>query len=62
VVYGGLLHASPWLGERIRASVLEGAPGARLVSPAGEPVEGAADLACDAWAGRLGPWDFVPRR
>lgn len=62
IVYGGLLDASPWLGGRIRAAVLAGAPGARLASLAVAPVEGAALLAGDAWAGRVEPWDFTPRR
>jgi N-acetylglucosamine kinase-like BadF-type ATPase len=62
VVYGGLLAAAPWLGDRIRAAVLAGAPGARLASAPSEPVEGAALLARDAWAGRVAAWDFVPRR
>ena len=62
IVYGGLLETSPWLGGRIRSAVLAGAPGARLASLDGEPVEGAALLARDAWSGRLAAWDFVPRR
>ena len=62
VVYGGLLDASPWLGARIRAAVLAGAPGAQLMRLEVAPVEGAVLLACDAWAGRAEPWDFTPRR
>jgi N-acetylglucosamine kinase-like BadF-type ATPase len=62
VVYGGLLEASPWLGARIRTAILAGAPGARLGTLEMDPVEGAALLACDAWAGRLAPWTFAPRR
>lgn len=62
VLYGGLLAASPWLGGRIRAAVLEGAPGARLETLDREPAEGAALLARDALAGRMAPWDFTPRR
>ena len=62
IVYGGLLEASPWLGARIRAAVLAGCPGARLATLERDPVEGATLLARDAWAGRLGIWDFVPRR
>jgi N-acetylglucosamine kinase-like BadF-type ATPase len=62
IVYGGLLDASPWLGRRIRAAVLAGAPGARVASMAPPPVEGAALLARDAWAGRVERWDFTPRR
>jgi hypothetical protein len=62
IVYGGLLDASPWLGARIRQAVLDGLPNARLQALEGDPVEGAALLARDAWAGRLAPWDFTPRR
>jgi N-acetylglucosamine kinase-like BadF-type ATPase len=62
VVYGGLADASPWLAGRIEEAVLAGAPGARILRLATEPVEGAALLAADAWAGRLAPWDFTPRR
>lgn len=62
VVYGGLLDASPWLAEQITAAILAGAPGARVVRLDAPPVEGAALLARDAWAGRLPPWDFGPRR
>jgi N-acetylglucosamine kinase-like BadF-type ATPase len=62
VVYGGLADASPWLAARIRSAVLAGAPGARVAGLAGDPVEGAALLARDAWAGRLAAWDFTPRR
>ncbi len=62
IVYGGLLEASPWLGARIRAAVLAGAPGARFAPLEAEPVEGAALLARDAWAGRFAAWDFAPRR
>ncbi len=61
IVYGGLLEASPWLASRIRAAVVAGAPGARLVALERDPVEGAALLARDAWAGRVSPWDFPPR-
>ncbi len=62
VVYGGLAEASPWLADRIRAAVLAGAPGARLVRPTAEPVDGAALLARDAWSGTPIVWDFTPRR
>jgi N-acetylglucosamine kinase-like BadF-type ATPase len=62
VVYGGLLEASPWLGERIRAAVLAGAPHARLLTLDLEPAEGAAMLATDAFGGVPIAWDFVPRR
>jgi N-acetylglucosamine kinase-like BadF-type ATPase len=62
VVFGGLLEASPWLAARIRGAILAGAPGARLSLLESDPVEGAALLARDAWAGRLEPWDFTPRR
>ena len=63
VVYGGLLEASPWLGERIREAVLAGAPHARLLGLAVEPAEGAAALAIDAWTGRaVAGWAFTPRR
>ena len=62
IVYGGLGAACPWLEERIRAAVLEAAPGARLVTLARDPVEGAADLALDAWGGAPVAWDFSPRR
>jgi hypothetical protein len=62
VVFGGLLVASPWLGARIRSAILAGAPGARLRSLDTDPVEGAALLARDAWAGRLASRDFEPRR
>jgi N-acetylglucosamine kinase-like BadF-type ATPase len=62
VVYGGLLRQSPWLEARIVQAVLAGAPGARPIHLTAEPVEGAALLARDAWAGRLGPWAFTPRR
>ncbi len=62
IVFGGLLDASPWLGARIRSAILAGVPDARLHTLDGKPVEGAALLARDAWAGRIGPWDFAPRR
>lgn len=62
VVYGGLLEASPWLGDRIRAAVREAAPQARFVVLSGEPAEGAALLARDAWHGASVAWDFSPRR
>lgn len=62
IVYGGLLEASPWLGGRIDAAIRSGAPGARIGRLAGEPVEGAALLARDAWAGEPVAWDFTPRR
>jgi N-acetylglucosamine kinase-like BadF-type ATPase len=62
IVYGGLLDASPWLGGRIADAVRLGAPGARVSTLEAEPVAGAARLARDAWAGRVGPWDFTPRR
>jgi N-acetylglucosamine kinase-like BadF-type ATPase len=62
VVYGGLGDASPWLAARIRASVLAGAPGARLVGLEEEPAAGAAALALDAWLGASITWDFTPRR
>ena len=62
VVYGGLGDASPWLAARIRASVLAGAPGARLVRLEEEPAAGAAALALDAWLGASISWDFTPRR
>lgn len=62
VVFGGLLGASPWLAARMRSAILAGAPGARLSPLEADPVYGAALLACDAWAGRLEPWDFTPRR
>lgn len=62
IVYGGLLDASPWLAEQITAAILAGAPGARVSRLDAPPVEGAALLARDAWAGTLEPWDFVPRR
>ena len=63
VVYGGLLEASPWLGERIRDAVLGGAPHARLLALLVEPAEGAADLAIDAWKGHaVAGWGFTPRR
>lgn len=62
VVYGGLLDASPWLGARIRAAILAGAPSAHVVPLEGDPVDGAGLLARDAWAGRLAAWDFTPRR
>ncbi|MFN8629160.1 MAG: hypothetical protein U0838_02225 [Chloroflexota bacterium] len=42
--------------------MLAGLPDARLQSLEGDPVEGAALLARDAWAGRLAPWDFTPCR
>jgi hypothetical protein len=61
-VYGGLGDASPWLAARIRASVLAGAPGARLVRLEEEPAAGAAALALDAWLGASISWDFTPRR
>ena len=62
VVYGGLADHAPWLAARIRAAVLAGAPGARVAGLREAPVTGAAGLAQDAWAGRLAPWDFEPRR
>jgi N-acetylglucosamine kinase-like BadF-type ATPase len=62
VVYGGLADVSPWLAERIRQAVLAGAPGARVARLTTEPVEGAALLARDAWAGAPISWEFVPRR
>ncbi|HEY4754336.1 MAG TPA: hypothetical protein VIH37_13700, partial [Candidatus Limnocylindrales bacterium] len=62
VVYGGLVGQSPWLEARIVQAVLAGAPGARPTHLTAEPVEGAALLARDAWAGRLGPWAFTPLR
>jgi N-acetylglucosamine kinase-like BadF-type ATPase len=60
--YGGLADAVPWLGERIDTAIREAAPHARLLPLTREPAEGAADLACDAWAGPPMRWDFVPRR
>jgi N-acetylglucosamine kinase-like BadF-type ATPase len=62
VVYGGLADHSPWLEARLRAAVLEGAPGARLVGLVQPPVTGAALLARDAWSGDVRTWDFTPRR
>ncbi len=62
VLYGGLLEAVPWLEGRFRAAILAGAPGALVVRLAVEPVEGAALLAHDAWAGRPIAWEFTPRR
>jgi N-acetylglucosamine kinase-like BadF-type ATPase len=62
ILYGGLLDASPWLGERLRDAVRRGAPGARIRGLDGEPVGGAVLLALDAWGGHPVRWDFVPRR
>jgi N-acetylglucosamine kinase-like BadF-type ATPase len=62
IVYGGLGDACPWLADRIRAAVLAAAPGAYLRGLARDPVEGAADLAGDAWGGNPVAWDFNPRR
>jgi hypothetical protein len=62
IVYGGLGDACPWLADRIRAAVLDAAPGARLPALIKEPVEGAADLALDAWRGHPVAWDLTPRR
>ena len=62
VVYGGLADASAWLAGRIRSAVLAGAPGARILRLLVEPVEGAALLARDAWAGVPLAWEFTPRR
>ena len=62
IVYGGLADASPWLADRLRAAILAGAPGARLIRLAAEPAEGAALLARDAWRGAPVRWDFQPRR
>ncbi len=62
VLYGGLLDAAPWLAMRLRAAILAAAPRARILRLAVEPVEGAALLARDAWAGRPVRWEFVPRR
>lgn len=62
VLYGGLLEASPWLSGRLRAAILAGSPAARIERLAAEPVEGAALLARDAWAGRPVRWEFTPRR
>jgi N-acetylglucosamine kinase-like BadF-type ATPase len=62
IVYGGLGDACPWLADRIRAAVLEAAPSARLRAPGRDPVEGAADLARDAWRGSPIAWAFTPRR
>jgi len=61
LVYGGLVERSPWLEGRLRAAILDGAPGARIVRLDQRPVVGAVLLARDAWAGRLGAWDFTPR-
>ena len=62
IVYGGLLDASPWLGERVHEAILRGARSARVARIGARPVAGAALLARDAWAGRAVAWDFVPRR
>ncbi len=62
VIYGGLGDACPWLAERVRAAVREAAPGARLLALDKDPVEGAADLALDAWGGVPVRWSFSPRR
>lgn len=62
IVYGGLLEASPWLGERMRQAILAAAPGARPLALDEEPAEGAAGLALDAWRGTPIAWDFTPRR
>ena len=62
IVYGGLMGASPWLGARIRAAVVAASPGARLVTLASEPAQGAALLALDAWRGAPVEWGFSPRR
>jgi N-acetylglucosamine kinase-like BadF-type ATPase len=62
IVYGGLVEHSPWLEERLRVAILDGAPDVRVHRLVQPPVTGAALLARDAWAGRLGVWDFTPRR
>ncbi len=62
ILYGGLLDASPWLGARLRGAVRAAAPGARFVTLATEPAEGAARLALDASRGEPIGWDFSPRR
>jgi N-acetylglucosamine kinase-like BadF-type ATPase len=62
IVYGGLLDASPWLGERMRRAILGVVPGARLVTLDAEPADGAARLALDAWRGTPIAWEFTPRR
>jgi N-acetylglucosamine kinase-like BadF-type ATPase len=62
VVYGGLAEAVPWLATRIAEAARVAAPGARLVAPDREPVEGAVDLALDAWGGSPIGWSFTPRR
>ncbi len=62
VVYGGLLGASPWLGERMRGAILAAARGARIVWLRTDPAEGAVLLALDAWRGSPISWDFAPRR
>lgn len=62
IIYGGLGDACPWLAGRIRAAVLEAAPDARLLPLVMDAVDGAADLALDAWRGHPPAWDFTPRR
>ena len=62
ILYGGLVDHSSWLEARLRAAILAGAKSARIVRLDQQPVTGAALLARDAWAGRLGVWDFTPRR
>ncbi len=62
ILYGGLLEASPWLGEQLQAAIRRGVPGARIQPLEREPAVGAALLAVDAWAGRPIGWYFVPRR
>jgi N-acetylglucosamine kinase-like BadF-type ATPase len=62
ILYGGLFDASPWLASRLRQAVRHGLPGARIRALDAEPVDGAAKLALDAWAGQPVRWEFRPRR
>jgi N-acetylglucosamine kinase-like BadF-type ATPase len=62
IVYGGLAEACPWLADQVRDAVVAAAPGARLLALGTDPVEGAAELALDAWRGVPVGWDFSPRR
>ncbi len=62
ILYGGLLDTSPWLAGALGDAITRGLPAADVRSLDRDPVEGAALLAQDAWAGRPIRWDFRARR